>query len=199
MYHLLLDSETSSHSVSYLILGMIRHPHVKIKLQAELDACISAEARHDHSKLNFNEIAALPYLSQCIKESMRLWSVIGGGIIRVLTHDIHYEGYFLPRGSSVRSAVHSISRQPWIEKPDEFIPERWSDSNPQHAQLKEMFLPFGTGKRQCIGQNMAKVEVAMIAAYVLRFFDFKLLSEPVEQMFLTRKAVGISVEVQLRT
>ena len=184
--------------MSYLILALLRHPEVKRKLQNELDSCISREARHDITKLNVTDIMNLPYLSQCMKESNRLWHVIGGGLNRVLTHDIHYEGYFLPKGSTFRAAFYSMSRQPWIEKANEFLPERWSDSNPQHAELKEMLLPFGAGKRQCIGQNLAKIEVAMIAAYTLRFFDFKLVSEPVEQLFLTTKPVNMTVEVHSR-
>ena len=191
-------AETSSHTVSFLILALLRHREVKKKLQNELDSCISAKARHDISILNCVDVMTLPYLSQCMKESYRLWHVIGGGLSRVLAHDIHYEGYFLPKGSSLHAAFYSMSRQPWIEKANEFLPERWSDSNPQHAELKEMLLPFGAGKRQCIGQNLAKIEVAMIAAYTLRFFDFKLVSEPVEQQFLTTKPVNMTVEVYPR-
>lgn len=138
-------SETSSHTVSYLILGLLRHPEAKARLQAELDANIGTDVLNDVAKLSCADAMALPYLSQCIKESMRLWSVVGAGPKRELTADIHYEGYFLPKGSLFQSAWYSMSRQPWIDRPDDFLPERWSDDNPQHAQLKEVVMPFGTG------------------------------------------------------
>lgn len=190
--------ETSSHTLSYLILGLIRNPDAKKLLQAELDACISAKTRDDISQLSCSEVMNLPYLSQCIKESMRLWSVVGGGIWRELTTDIHYEDYVLPAGSTFVAASYAAARQPWIDRPDDFLPERWSDENPQHSALKEVSMPFGAGRRQCIGQNLAKMEVAMIAAYTLRFFDFELVADPVEQIFLTVKPVDMSVKVQLR-
>lgn len=140
----------------------------------------------------------LPFLSQCIKESMRLWSVVGAGPMRELTHDIHYEGLLLPKGSTFRGAFYSMARQPWINQPDDFLPDRWTDNNPQHAQLKEMLIPFGAGKRQCVGQNLAKMEVALIAAYTLRFFDFEIVTEPKEQLFLTTKPVDLEVMATLR-
>ena len=190
--------ETSSHTVSYLILGMLRNPEVKKRLQAELDAAIPADTRQDVTKLNCAEVMALPYLSQCIKESMRLWNVIGVGPKRVLTQDIHYEGMLLPKGSLFHGALFSMVRQAWMDRPEEFLPERWSDANPQHTQLKEMNIPFGAGKRQCIGQNLARMEVALITAFTLRFFDFELLAEPQHQVFLTTKPVDMSVRVHLR-
>ena len=186
-------AETSSHTVSYLILNLLRNPEAKARLQRELDECISAAAFEDTSLLCCADVMNLPFLAQCIKESMRLSSVIGGGMMRELTSDVHFEGMFLPKGSTVLSALYSTTRQSWIDRPDEFLPERWTDSNPQHAELKEMLIPFGTGKRQCIGQNLAKVEVALIAAYTLRFFDFELVAEPQEQMFLTVKPVDMKV------
>jgi cytochrome P450 len=184
--------------VSFLILGLLRNPKAKATLQAELDGCIPPEALQDTSRLNCADIMALPFLAQCLKESIRLWGVIGAGTTRLLTHDIEYEGLHLPKGSTFRAAFYSMTRQPWINQPDDFIPERWTDANPQHAQLKEMLIPFGAGTRQCIGQNLAKMEVALISAFVLRFFDFEILDDPSEQMFLTTKPVDMSVKATLR-
>lgn len=191
-------AETSSHTVSYLILGLLRHPESKARLQSELDACIPAEALADPTLISCADIMNLPFLAQCIKESMRLWSVIGAGPKRLLTRDIAYEGMLLPKGSMFHAAFFSMTRQSWIHRPDDFLPERWSDSNPQHAQLKALMMPFGTGQRQCIGQNLAKMEVALIAAFTLRFFDFDLISGPIEQIFLTTKPVDMEVTASLR-
>lgn len=195
---LLGGHETSSHSISYLILGLIRNPRAKSRLQCELDSCIPEDGLWNPSILNIADIMSLPYLSQCIKESMRLWSVVGGGPKRVLTSDLKYEGYILPKGSVFHAAYYSMFRQPWINNPDDFIPERWSSDNPQFEQLKRLSMPFGAGQRQCIGQNLAKVEVAVITAYVLRFFDFVIISEPSEQIFLTAKPVDLKVRVMKR-
>ena len=193
------STETSSHTVSYLILCLLRNPDAKTRLQQELDTCISSAAFEDTSLLNCTDIMNLPFLAQCLKESMRLLSVIGGGPKRILTQNITYEGMFLPKGSMFVAAFYSMFRQPWIDSPEDFIPDRWSDSNPQHAKLKDVLMSFGAGKRQCIGQNLAKMEVALIAGYVLRFFDFKMMSEPNEELFLTAKPVDFDVTVNLRT
>jgi cytochrome P450 len=61
-----------------------------------------------------------------------------------------------------------------------------------------MLMPFALGSRNCIGQNLAKVELSMIAAYLLRFFEFELLSEPKFQIFLTMKACNVQMKAHIR-
>jgi cytochrome P450 len=129
---------------------------------------------------------------------MRLWSVVGVGTKRVLTQDVHYEDFLLPKGSVFHANFHSMARQPWMDRPDEFLPERWSDANPQLPRLKEMFMPFGAGQRQCMGQNLARMQVTLIAAFTMRFFDFDLLSGPIVQKVLIVKPVDMEVRVHLR-
>ena len=61
-----------------------------------------------------------------------------------------------------------------------------------------MLMPFAIGSRNCIGQNLAKTELCMIASYLLRFFEFELLSEPGYELFLTMKASNVQVRVHPR-
>lgn len=191
--------ETSSHTISYLLLALIRHPHVLKKLQGELDRAISKESKHNPDFFpSVNVLLSLPYLDMCIKESLRLWPVAGAGPKRILVQDVEYCGMTLPKGSIFHAHFYSMFRQPWVTQPDEFIPERWQESNPQYQDLKSMLMPFNVGTRQCIGQNLAKMEMAMVAAYLMRFFDFELISEPSTDVFLTVKASNILLKVKSR-
>jgi cytochrome P450 len=61
-----------------------------------------------------------------------------------------------------------------------------------------MLMPFNVGTRQCIGQNLAKMELAMVTAYLTRFFDFELLSEPSTDVFLTVKAHNVVCRIKSR-
>ena len=61
-----------------------------------------------------------------------------------------------------------------------------------------MFMPFSVGRRNCIGQNLANVELVMIAAYMMRYYDFTLVSQPREELFLSFKAKDVMMEVQHR-
>lgn len=182
-----------------MVVALCKHPSALRKLQAELDTAIPSTARHDSSQLpSMAAIRALPFLSGCIQESMRLHSVVAVGSMRETLSDIEYEGISIPAGSTCTLAFHSMFRQPWIDRAEDFLPERWDPSNPQERELRAMMMPFALGSRNCIGQNLAKMELSMIAAYLLRFFEFELLSEPSFHIFLTMKATNVQVKAHVR-
>lgn len=53
--------------------------------------------------------------------------------------------------------------------PEEFLPERWLDSNdPQKQRLMGMcVLPFGIGKRNCMGRRFAEQEIHLATIKVI--------------------------------
>lgn len=146
---------------------------------------------------------SLPYLSYCIDEAIRLWPTIAIGSKRIALADIPYtdkqgKSCCIPKGSLCSLAFYVMFRESWIDNADEFVPERWSPTSSQSKELRSMLMPFALGTRNCIGQNLAKVEMATIAAYLLRFYSFELVSKPVYQIFLSMKATNVSMKVQTR-
>jgi cytochrome P450 len=191
-----------------------RHPEVVARLQAEIATVMPKEPltgsklaagsgaqqqslRHGDQKL-LSALCGLEYLNCCIKEAMRLWPVASIGSVRQLDKDMHWRGMLLPKGSSIRAHVFSMFRESWIDRPTEFLPERWSPENPQLPELKEMFIPFSLGKRACIGQNMAMFQLRIVAAYFLHNFDFTLVGEPDFEYFITLKPVDLFLSVKDR-
>ena len=191
--------ETTSHTLTMMIISVCRNPEVKRKLQAELDGAIRGSARHNKEHFpSVSELRTLPYLSMCINEAMRLHPTIGAGSKRCPLSDIEYEGMRIPKGSTCTLHYYSIFRPHWLDRRDEFVPERWASDAPHVQQLKEMIIPFAVGSRNCIGQNLAKVELVMIAAYLMRFFDIELVGTPVYKIFLTMKATNALVKIKSR-
>ncbi len=97
---------------------------------------------------------------------MRLW-LSAGGSIREVEHDLYYNDMLLPKGSTILIQHFSIFRADWINDAHRYDPNRWLDTNPQLSKLKEMFTPFGIGKRGCIGQNMAMFQLILPFSYVI--------------------------------
>ena len=191
--------ETTSHSLTMMIIALCENPNCLRKLHDELDAAIPSSSRNNPDVFpSISEIKALPYLNWCLQEAMRLYPVVAMGSKRYTLSEIKHEGMILPKGSTCTLAYYSMFRQPWIDRANEFLPERWDPSNPQEKDLKTMMIPFALGSRNCIGQNLAKVELSMISAYLLRFFEFKLLSEPHFEVFLTMKATNVRVSSKIR-
>ena len=43
--------------------------------------------------------------------------------------------------------------------------------------LKKIFFPFGLGKRQCVGMNLAKLEIKYILATLFQNYNFDIKSD----------------------
>jgi hypothetical protein len=214
----------TSGTLTWLLLEVARHPRVMHRLQGELDACIPAGAAlSSQSKEEEEEtkeergtrkggvsgfpplsvLCALPYLTQCIKEAMRLWPVTALGPQRITLFDLDTTSnggkkIHIPQNSEVQVCFYTMFRAGWIVEPDTFNPDRWSSDNPQLPQLKEMMMPFSLGLRSCIGQNLASIQIVLIASYLFRFFEFSLDSDPTEEYFATLQAKNVRMKVKMR-
>ena len=173
--------ETSASTMLFFLLELVRHPEVLAKVHAELDATfeLDAFAKRTVTLQQVSE-ASLPYTNACLKESQRLWPVAAAGSGRTMQEDYFCPelDMLIPKDSVVIFPFYIINRQAWIDRPNEYIPERWLSGAPQEPQLREMLMPFSLGKRNCIGQNMANMQLKFLAAFFLRQFSFELVSEP---------------------
>lgn len=197
--------ETTANTMLFLILEMSRNPEALKKLQQELDSLIRTDDGHSSTKSrimpSMTVIGKMEYLNWCIKESMRLWPVAAGGSTRdIVTCDILYDDNkrCIPEGSTVIIHYYMMFRQPWIQDANKFMPERWSEDNPQIEGLKEMFIPFSTGKRACIGKNMAMLQLRILAANLFRYFEFEIVGEPDYEYFVTLKPTSLNMKVTAR-
>ena len=64
--------------------------------------------------------------------------------------------------------------------------------------LKDMFLPFSVGKRSCVGQNLALLELRVIASNIVRNFDLTLVNDPELDLFITMKPIEFYLRVSKR-
>ena len=102
--------------------------------------------------------ADLTYLSRVINEAMRLNPVAAGGNLREIGTDMEYEGMRIPKGSTAVIHYYTLFHS-HISQPDEFLPDRWDEAHPEYVLLKSIFIPFGVGKRHCMGMNLALLEM----------------------------------------
>ena len=89
----------------------------------------------------------------------------------------------------------------WCKDPDSFIPERWEVDSVDAEQLKRCVIPFGLGKRQCIGMTLASMELRIILATLLRHFEFQFVSDPEHietELVLVAKPKNVTMKVKSR-
>lgn len=145
---------------------MAKYPEVQQKVQAELDHVLGSKiatmADMDH----------LPYTKAVICECMRVGPILPFSLLHATTEPTQIETYEIPSRTSVISNLGCIMKDPAaFENPEEFKPERHLKNGKffQHPQI----IPFGYGKRRCLGEQLAKASVALFFANMLKRFRFE--------------------------
>lgn len=212
MTFMIAGHETTAHSITFLLYCIARYPEVKVKVQKELAAVVGSGNCGDGTFqcIGQSELAKLEYLSWCIKETQRLYPV-APVVGRQVSDELEFNNMHIPGGSVILVHLYAMGRQKWIHEAESYIPERW-DPNPsfppiapaqfpsQLQELKEISLPFSIGKRSCVGQNLAMMELKAVVATLIRYFDFTLPEDHVLdlELFVTLKPVDLNMTVSRR-
>ncbi|XP_058426540.1 cytochrome P450 3A12-like [Diceros bicornis minor] len=159
--------EPISTSLSFLIYFLATHPDVQQKLQEEIDATFP-----DKAPVTYDALVQMEYLDMVLNESLRLFP-IAGRLERVCKKDLELGGVFIPKGTVVMVPTFSLHREPefWPE-PEEFHPERFSKDNKDSIN-PYIYMPFGSGPRNCIGMRFAVVNMKLAVVRLLQNFSFK--------------------------
>ncbi|KAI0718569.1 cytochrome P450 [Cerioporus squamosus] len=158
--------ETTAGTLCVLFLAMLHFPDVMRKAQAELDSVVGQDRLPD-----YHDRDKLPYLQALINETLR-WRPVAalGGTPHSVTEDDEYQGMYIPKGSTIFANLAGIMHDPVIfPSPDEFRPERFLETD--KPRLREFELPFGFGRRICVGMHLAKNSVYITTARILWAFD----------------------------
>ena len=91
------------------------------------------------------------------------------------TCDTTLSGYHIPKDTTVLLNIWAINHdeREW-EDPDEFNPNRFLDSDGHFTGTTKMsYMPFGAGRRVCLGESLAKTELFLLSATLLQKFKFE--------------------------
>ncbi|XP_072923253.1 cytochrome P450 2U1 [Hemitrygon akajei] len=162
-------TDTTSNTLLWAILIMASHPEVQEQVHREIMAVIG------ESRLpSYKDRHHMPFTEATIMEIQRMTTVVPLAIPHMASETVEFKGYTIPKGSIVIANLWSVHRDPsrW-EQPDEFNPSRFLDTDGNIVK-NEAFMPFGIGKRICMGEQMAKMELFLIFSSLLQSFFFKL-------------------------
>lgn len=168
---LIAGHETTAITLAWAFELLHRHPQVRERLVAELDAAGDDPA----------ELARLPYLVAVVDETLRLRPVVEM-VARKLRRPWTFAGHELPAGTTIAPAISLVHmREDLYPDPARFRPERMIERKPGPFE----YLPFGGGNRRCLGASMSHHESCVVLGTALRGWTFA-LREPSPVAFARR-------------
>ena len=168
--------DTTSNTMQWVIYMMARNPDKQAILRQEV-LSVLGEQKHASP----DTIAQMPYLRAWVRETLRLYPPVTI-LIRISNKDLILSGYHIPAGTELHLLPYQMSRDENVfEEPNAFRPERWlrgkkvSLQNSKVVEAKEVFssLPFGFGRRMCIGRRIAELELHLLLARIVQQFEIR--------------------------
>uniref|UniRef100_A0A8C2SD98 Cytochrome P450 2G1 n=1 Tax=Capra hircus TaxID=9925 RepID=A0A8C2SD98_CAPHI len=169
-------TETVSSTLRYGLLLMMKHPEVEAKIHEEIDQVIGP-----HRIPSVDDRAKMPYTDAVIHEIQRLTDIVPMGVPHNVIRDTHFRGYLLPKVE-----LHLYPK--YFRYPDAFYPQHFLDEQ-GHFKKNEAFVPFSSGKRICLGEAMARMELFLYFTSILQNFSLRSLVPPAD-IDITPKVSG---------
>ncbi|HIF11065.1 MAG TPA: cytochrome P450 [Sneathiellales bacterium] len=188
----LAGHETTANGLAWAWYILSERPDVERRLFEEVHGVLKVRAP------TFEDLKAMPYNKMVFEETIRLFPPAPAFLRKAIGPD-RIGDLDIPAGAEMTIA-------PWIthhhhdlwEKPNEFIPERFSPENSKKRH-KYAYFPFGGGTRICIGNSFAMMEAQLIMATIVRKYRLKLVpGHPVEPLskITLRPRYGVKVRIE---
>lgn len=160
--------ETSSNALTWLWYLFSFYPDARQQLHEEVDSVLGGRLP------TADDVERLPWTNACFYEALRLYPPVPI-ITRVACEDDEVDGVRVPRGSLIAVLTYMIHRDPrWWPDPEAFAPERFMPGR-TGQQPRLAFMPYGAGRRICIGNGFATMEGVLLGAMIAQRFQFDLV------------------------
>ncbi|KAM8847379.1 cholesterol 24-hydroxylase-like isoform 1-T1 [Synchiropus picturatus] len=158
--------ETTASQLAFCVRELGRYPEILEKVRKEVDEVLGMK-----QEINAEDLGRLVYLTQVLKEVLRLYP-IGPLIPRRVNEDLVINGVKIPGGVHVVFSPYVAGRlSKFFKDPLVFDPDRFHPDAPKPYYC---YYPFSLGPRNCIGQYLSQMEAKVVIAKLIQRFDFSL-------------------------
>ncbi|CAG7785712.1 unnamed protein product [Allacma fusca] len=159
LYTTLMDlfiggTETTSTTLVWSFFFLAQHPETQEKLANEILTVVG------NRDVMLSDKLRLPYVEATILEIMRLSHIAPNAAPHAVTQDLIFKGFYLPKNTVVLPNFYAglMSTEIWGD-PDNFRPERFLTPDGKSLVRNKAWMPFGVGKRSCLGESLARDEI----------------------------------------
>ncbi|KAE8139141.1 cytochrome P450 [Aspergillus pseudotamarii] len=168
-------SETTASLLSGCLFYLCKHKYIMDQLSKEIRTAFSKD-----EEITSPKCFHLSYLNAVLKESLRLYPPVAGSLPRLVPEGgCTIDGHFVPENVTVSTHHYaSYHNRENFTFPDQFIPERWLGTDDRFdSDRKDVVQPFSLGPRDCLGKNLAHMEMRLMLTKLLFNFDIFLTAE----------------------
>ncbi|XP_006880430.1 PREDICTED: cytochrome P450 2C18-like isoform X1 [Elephantulus edwardii] len=179
-------TETTSTTLRYGLLILMKHPEVTAKVQEEIDCVIGR-----HRSPSMQDRVNMPYMDAVVHEIQRYSDLTPTSLPHSVTCDVRFRNYLLPKGTSILASMTSAHHDnKEFPNPETFDPGHFLDER-GNFKKSDYFMAFSAGKRNCVGEGLARMELFLFLTTILQRFTLKPLVNP-EDIDITPVNRGVS-------
>ncbi|KAM4706138.1 cytochrome P450 2D20-like [Rhinophrynus dorsalis] len=162
-------TETTSSTLRWALLMMLLHPHIQSQVHEEIDRVIGRDRLP-----TMEDQRSMPFTNAVVHETQRYANILPMALFHMTCRDIKIQGYNIPKGTTIIPNLTSVLKDENVwEKPYQFYPKHFLDAEGRFVK-KEEFIPFSAGKRACVGEPLARMELFLFFTSLLQHFDFQI-------------------------
>ncbi|XP_037080293.1 cytochrome P450 2J6-like [Pollicipes pollicipes] len=161
-------NDTTATTLRWAFCFLCSRPEVQRRLQAELDGQVGRQRLP-----SLSDRSRLPYVEAVLLETQRLADITPLLVMHQSLAPVDVGRHRLPAGVQVIANVHSVHHSERLfPEPLQFRPERFLDGDGKFQPDKNV-MPFSVGKRQCVGESMARAELFLFVTCFMQKFTFR--------------------------